>query len=253
MIGLKSDRETGLMARAGAIVGKVFERLEGDIRAGVRTQQLDEIAGGVIKDCGGRPAFLGYRGYPARICVSINEAVVHGIPGERRLKDGDIASIDVGVEFDGYCADGAATFPVGDIQEEARRLIEITERSLYLAIDKARPERRLSDIGYAVQTLAEKNGFSVVRAFVGHGIGAKVHEEPEIPNFGPPNQGARLESGMALAIEPMINQGTHEVEILDDGWTAVTKDGKLSAHFEHTVIVTKDGPRILTLWQKKNR
>ncbi len=253
MICIKSDREIGLMVRAGEIVGKVFERLEGEVRPGVTTRQLDTIAKEVIVSSGGKAAFLGYKGFPGNICASINEVVVHGIPGERRLKEGDIISLDVGAEFEGYYADAAATFAVGEISKEAGRLMEITERSLNLGIEKARAGNRLSDISCAVQGFVEQNGFSVVRSFVGHGIGSRIHEEPEVPNFGRPDTGVRLEAGMALAIEPMVNQGTFDVKILNDGWTAVTDDGKLSAHFEHTVLITKDKPRVLTLWQKKNR
>lgn len=252
MISLKSDRETGLMFKAGEIVGRVFEILGDEIKPGVTTRQLDNHAAEIISSLGARPAFLGYKGFPGNICTSINEVVVHGIPGQRPLKEGDIISLDIGVEFEGYYADAAATFDVGKISETARRLIDVTERSLYLGIGKARPGNRLSDISYEIQNLAEQNGFSVVRAFVGHGIGSKMHEEPEVPNFGRPNRGVRLEPGMVLAIEPMVNEGTYEVKILEDGWTAVTQDGKLSAHFEHTVLITEDEPRILTLWQKKN-
>ena len=253
MIGLKSDREVALMTKAGEIVGKVFERLEGEISPGVTTKELDTIAKDVIISLGGEAAFLGYKGFPGNICVSINEGVVHGIPGARRLKEGDIASIDVGVRWQGYCADGAATFTVGGISKTAQRLMDVTERSLYLGIEAARQGNRLSDIGHAIQSYVEENSFSVVRAFVGHGIGSKMHEEPEIPNFGSPNRGARLEPGMAFAIEPMINEGTSDVEILEDGWSAVTADRKLSAHFEHTIVITQNGPRVLTSWQKKKR
>jgi len=253
MIGLKSDREISLMAKAGEIVGKVFERLEDEVRPGIETKRLDTIANDLIKSLGGKSAFFGYKGFPGNICVSINEAVVHGIPGERRIGEGDIVSLDVGVEFQGYCADGAATFAAGKISEEAKRLMDVTERSLHLGIAEAMAGSRLSDISSAIQSYVEKNAFSVVRAFVGHGIGSKMHEEPEIPNFGPPNRGVRLEPGMALAIEPMVNQGTYDIEILEDGWTAVTADRKLSAHFEHTIVVSEGEPRILTLWQKKNR
>jgi len=253
MIGLKSDREIGLMAKAGEIVGKVFERLEDEIRPGVKTKYLDAIASDLIMSMGAKGAFFGYKGFPGNICVSINEAVVHGLPGDNRISEGDIVSVDVGVEFQGYCADGAATFAAGKISEEARRLMDVTERSLYLGIGEATAGSRLSDISSAIQSHAEKNGFSVVRVFVGHGIGSKIHEDPEIPNFGPPNRGIRLEPGMTLAIEPMVNQGTCDVEVLEDGWTAVTADRKLSAHFEHTIVVTEGEPRILTLWQKKKR
>jgi methionyl aminopeptidase len=196
---------------------------------------------------------LGYKGFPGNICVSVNEGVVHGIPGKRALKTGDIANVDVGVKWKGYFADGATTFAVGEIADRARRLMEVTEHSLYLGIEAARPGNRLSDIGHAIQSYVEKNGFSVVRAFVGHGIGSRMHEEPEIPNFGPPSKGVRLESGMTFAIEPMINEGSPDVEILEDGWTAVTEDRKLSAHFEHTIVITQGAPKILTLWQKKKQ
>lgn len=253
MIRLKSDREVGLMSKAGEIIGKVFERLEGEIRPGITTKELDAIARQTIESEGAEAAFLGYKGFPGNICVSLNESVVHGIPGKRALKKGDIAGIDVGVKWQGYFADGAATFAVGEISNEARRLMEVTEHCLRLGIEAATPGNRLSDIGHAIQSHAEKNGFGVVRAFVGHGIGSKMHEEPEIPNFGLPGKGIRLEAGMTFAIEPMINEGTPDVEILDDGWTAVTADGKMSAHFEHTILITKDSPRILTLWQKKKR
>jgi methionyl aminopeptidase len=253
MIGLKSDREIALMAEAGRILGKVFERLEGEIAPGVTTGELDRIVGDTIASLGGEAVFLGYKGFPGNICVSVNEGVVHGIPGPRRLEEGDIASIDVGVKWQGYCADGAATFAVGKISDAARRLMNVTERSLYLGIEAARPGNRLSDIGHAVQSYVEANGFSVVRAFVGHGIGSKMHEDPEIPNFGEPNRGPRLEPGMTFAIEPMINEGVFEVEILQDGWSAVTADRKLSAHFEHTIVITRDAPRVLTSWQKKKR
>lgn len=253
MIGLKSDREVALMTRAGEIVGRVFERLEREISPGVATKELDTIAKDVIISLGGEALFFGYKGFPGNICVSLNEGVVHGIPGPRRLKEGDIASIDVGVGWQGYCADGAATFAVGRISDTARRLMDVTERSLYLGIEAAKPGNRLSDIGHAIQSYAEKNGFSVVRAFVGHGIGSKMHEDPEIPNFGLPNRGSRLEPGMTFAIEPMINEGVFDVEILEDGWSAVTADRKLSAHFEHTIVIAQGGPRILTSWQRKKR
>lgn len=242
------------MAKAGEIVGKVFERLEAQITPGVRTMDLDICAAEYIRSLGGVPAFLGYNGFPASICASLNEVVVHGIPSERRLKEQDILGLDIGVEFQGYFADAAATFAVGRISDEAKRLIDITERSLYLGIEQAIPGNRLSDISYAIQGFVEKNGFSIVRDFVGHGIGSRMHEEPEVPNWCRMKKGGpRLEAGMALAIEPMVNQGSYQTEILEDGWTAVTKDRKLSAHSEHTVVITKDGPRILTQWQKKNR
>lgn len=253
MIDLKSAREIALMANAGEIIGKVFERLEPQINPGVKTKELDSIAIGLIRALGGESAFKGYKGFPGNICTSINEVVVHGIPQERQLKEGDIISLDIGVKLEGYYADAAATFGVGKISEQAKRLIDVTECSLYLGIEKARPGNRLSDITHEIQGFVEQNGFSVVRAFVGHGIGSSMHEDPEIPNFGPPNRGVRLEPGMTFAIEPMVNQGTYDVEILDDGWTAVTGDRRLSAHFEHTVLITENEPRILTLWQRKNQ
>lgn len=253
MIVLKSDREIELMRKAGNVVGRVFERLEKEIEPGVKTRQLDQIAAEMIKSSGGRAAFLGYKGFPGNICASINDEIVHGIPGERALAEGDIIGLDIGVELEGYYSDAAATFAVGKISQEARQLIDATERSLYLGIEQARAGNRVSDISYAIQTFVERHGFSVVRAFVGHGIGSNMHEEPEVPNFGPPNKGVKLEPGMTLAIEPMVNQGTYKVSILEDGWTAVTEDGKLSAHFEHTILVGEEGPQILTVWQKKNR
>lgn len=200
----------------------------------------------MILKLGGIPAFKGYRGFPGDICTSINEEVVHGIPGKRRLRDGDILSLDIGVKFSGYYGDAAVTIPVGSVSKEVKRLLEVTEEALYVGIGYARQGMRLSDLSHAIQTHAEKNGFSVVREFVGHGIGAKMHEEPQIPNFGEPNHGPRLKKGMVLAIEPMVNTGGPEVEILRDNWTAVTKDRKLSAHFEHTVLITDKEPEILT-------
>jgi len=253
MVAVKSDREIDLMRRAGRMLGQVFESLEPRIKVGISTKELDTIAEVVIRSLGGKPAFLDYKGFPGSICASINEVIVHGIPGDRVLIDGDIIGLDIGVEFQGYYSDAAATFAVGNISDTAGRLMKVTEASLYLGIDKARPGNRISDIGHAIQTCVEDENFSVVRAFVGHGIGSSVHEEPEIPNFGPPNAGIKLEAGMTLAIEPMVNEGTHLVSILEDGWTAVTRDGGLSAHFEHTVLVTKKEPEILTKWQKKNR
>jgi len=200
-----------------------------------------------IKRHGGIPAFKGYRGYPRSLCVSVNEEVVHGIPGKRKLKEGDIVSLDLGVLMDGYYGDAAITVPVGKVSELAKKLIKVTEEALYRGIEMARPGNRLSDISHAIQTHVEKAGFSVVREFVGHGIGKQLHEEPQVPNFGPPNRGPRLEPGMVLAIEPMVNTGTWEVRILPNGWTVVTADGGLSAHFEHTVAITDNGPEILSL------
>ncbi len=247
MIIIKSKREIEQLKKSSAIVAEVFEKIKKAIEPGVQTKELDRIAEDIIRSKGGIPAFKGYRGFPATVCISINEEVVHGIPGQRRLKEGDIVSIDVGVNLNGYFGDGAITLPVGEVDEIGKRLIEVTEKALYIGIEKARPGNRLFDISNAIQTWVESNGFSVVRDFVGHGIGKDLHEEPQIPNFGPPNQGPRLEEGMVFALEPMVNEGTHMVKILSDGWTVVTADGKRSAHFEHTIAITDDGAEILSI------
>ncbi|MDD5174265.1 MAG: type I methionyl aminopeptidase [Candidatus Omnitrophica bacterium] len=246
MIILRSDEEVGQIRKAGLIVALVLDKLKTHAKPGVETGELDRIALEEILKNKALPAFKGYKGYPANICVSVNEVVVHGIPGKRRLKDGDIVSMDVGVKSGNYFADAAITVGVGAVSDAARKLMKITEESLYRGIENARPGKRLYDISANVQECVEKNGFSVVRSFVGHGIGEKIHEEPEIPNFGKRNSGPRLERGMILAIEPMVNEGSYEVEILDDGWTAVTKDRKLSAHFEHTIAVRDGAAEILT-------
>jgi len=246
MIILRSDEEIARIREAGRIVAKTLEKIKKHARAGIATLEIDNIAREEILRLGGVAAFKNYRGYPANICTSINETVVHGIPSERKLKDGDILSVDVGVKHENFYADAAVTIGIGNISDDAKKLIRVTEEALYQGINNARIGKRLSDISHAVQAYVESNGFSVVRSFVGHGIGENIHEEPEIPNFGSPNKGPRLESGMILAIEPMVNAGTFEVEILDDEWTAVTKDRKLSAHFEHTIALTKSEPLILT-------
>ncbi len=246
MIVLRSDEEIATIRKAGEITALVLEKLKKCAKAGMQTKELDAIARDEILKKNGYPAFKGYRGYPANICTSVNDVVVHGIPSERKLREGDILSVDIGVKFRDYFADAAITFGIGKISPAAKKLIEVTEKALYIGIENALPGKRISDISCSVQEFVESNGFSVVKAFVGHGIGTRIHEEPEIPNFGPPGVGPRLERGMVLAIEPMVNAGTHEVEILEDGWAAVTKDGKLSAHFEHTVAVGKDGAEILT-------
>jgi len=246
MITLRSDGEIETIRKAGAIVAATLEKLRKSARAGVRTEELDSIARDEILRLDGYPAFKGYKGFPGNICASINEVVVHGIPSERKLREGDIVALDAGVRFRDYYADAAVTVGVGRISDTAARLIEVTRKALDIAIDNCEPGRRLSDVSAKIQECAEAAGFSVVRAFVGHGIGAKIHEEPEIPNYGAPGTGPRLEPGMVLAIEPMVNAGTFEVEILDDGWTAVTKDRRLSAHFEHTVVITDDGVEVLT-------
>jgi methionyl aminopeptidase len=246
MIILRSNEEIGEIRKAGSIIAQTLEKLKSCAKAGTTTRELDEMARIEILRLGGSPAFKGYKGYPGNICTSINEEVVHGIPSARVLKDGDILSIDIGVKVKNFYADAALTTGVGRISDAAKKLIKVTEESLYRGIENARAGNRLSDISASIQSFVESNGFSVVRAFVGHGIGERIHEEPEIPNFGAPNKGPRLEPGMILAIEPMVNAGTFEVEILEDGWTAVTQDKKLSAHFEHTVAVTKGEAEILT-------
>ena len=234
------------MRRAGRIVSDLLKLMGRKAKAGIRTEELDTVAEEFIRSAGAEPAFKGYYGYPASICVSVNEEVVHGIPGKRVLKDGDIVGIDVGVKIEGYFSDAARTFAIGRVDEESRRLIEVTREAMDRGIRQAVEGNRLSDISWAVQCYAESQGFSVVREFVGHGIGRNLHEEPQVPNFGQPGQGPKLVTGMALAIEPMINAGRHEVRVLDDGWTVVTKDGKRSGHFEQTVFVGKNGPEIVT-------
>jgi len=246
MIVLRSADEIDKIRGAGRIAALALARLKAYVKAGFSTNELDGIAEEEILKHGGSPAFKNYRGFPANICVSINEVVVHGIPSSRKLKDGDIVSIDIGVKSGDYYADAAVTLPVGRVTGEAARLIDVTREALYAGINNARPGKRLTDISFNIQRIAEANNYSVVRAFVGHGIGTKIHEDPEIPNYGEANRGPRLESGMVLAIEPMVNMGTFEIEVLEDGWTAVTKDRKLSAHFEHTVVIRKDGAEILT-------
>ena len=247
MIIIKSSREIEQLKRSNAIVAEVFEKLKGMIHPGVTTKELDEVAEEYILLKGARPAFKGYRGFPATLCISINEEVVHGIPSQRRLEEGDIVSLDVGVNFVGYFGDAAITLPVGEIDPEAKRLLDVTEKALTIGIEKAKIGNRLFDISYAIQRWVESHGFSVVRDFVGHGIGRDLHEEPQVPNFGAPHQGPRLEKGMVFALEPMVNEGTHEVKVLSDGWTVVTADGKRSAHFEHTIAITDDGAEILSV------
>jgi len=247
VIVCRSAAELEKMRAAGRLVGEVLTALTPSVVPGVTTAELDEVAEKMITDAGAIPAFKGYHGYPATICSSINEEVIHGIPsGQRVLREGDILSIDVGASLEGYFGDSAITLPVGHVSEEAARLLTVTEEALYKAIEVARPGGRVSDIGHAVQKHVEAYGFSVVREFVGHGIGQKMHEEPQVPNYGEPGRGPRLAEGMVLAIEPMVNAGKPAVKVLGDGWTAVTRDGSLSAHFEHTVAVTANGPWILT-------
>ena len=247
MIVCRSAAELDRMRGAGRLVGEVLTELASKVAPGVSTAELDELAERRILRAGATPAFKGYHGYPATICASINDEVIHGIPSGRRvLAEGDIISIDVGAALDGYYGDSAITLPVGQVSEPAATLLRVTEEALYKAIERARPGGRLSDLGHAVQSHVEAYGFSVVREFVGHGIGQRMHEEPQVPNYGEPGRGPRLAEGMVLAIEPMVNAGKPAVKVLADGWTAVTRDGSLSAHFEHTVAVTADGPWILT-------
>ena len=247
MIVCRSAAELEQMREAGRLVGEVLTELAAAVAPGVSTADLDELAEKRIRQAGATPAFKGYHGYPATICASINDEVIHGIPSGRRvLNEGDIISIDVGASLDGYFGDSAVTLPVGQISEDAAALLRVTEESLYKAIEAAKAGKRVSDIGHAVQKHVEAYGFSVVREFVGHGIGQRMHEEPQVPNYGEPGHGPRLAEGMVLAIEPMVNAGSAAVKVLADGWTAVTRDGGLSAHFEHTVAVTADGPWILT-------
>lgn len=246
MISIKSARELELMRHAGRVAAGALRAVGAAVCPGVATLQLDRIAEKYIRKAGCLPAFKGYHDFPATVCVSVNEEVVHGIPGLRRLCDGDLVSIDVGTVYQGYYGDAAATFPVGEVDPEALRLIAVTRESLLRGITQAVEGRHLSDISYAIQSYVESQGFSVVRNYVGHGIGNRMHEEPQVPNFGSPGRGPLLVSGMVLAIEPMVNTGTWQVETLSDNWTVVTLDRKLSAHFEHTVAVGRDSAEVLT-------
>jgi methionyl aminopeptidase len=241
MITIKSQREIELMRIAGRVVAEVLHVLEQAVRPGITTAELDKIAERHIRKANCQPAFLGYQGFPASICTSVNEEVVHGIPSLRKLKEGDIISIDVGAVYQGYYGDAAATFPVGEIDEEVQRLIDVTRNHFIGALPWQGPGNRLTDISHAVPEYVEEHGFSVVRDYVGHGIGNQMHEEPQVPNFGKPGRGPRLQAGMALAIEPMVNSGTWRVETLQDNWTVVTLDRQRSAHFEHTIIITDRG------------
>jgi methionyl aminopeptidase len=246
MIELKTGREIGIMRSNGKILARALKLMKDSIRPGIRTKELNRLAEDFIREQGAYPAFKGYRGFPSSICVSIDSEVVHGIPGERVLEEGQIVSVDVGVLKDGYYADAARTYPVGEIAKESRRLIDVTREALRQAIDQVKEGRHLSDISHAIQSFVESNGFSVVRDLVGHGIGKKMHEEPQIPNFGEPGQGVLLKQGMVFAIEPMVNAGSWEIDTREDHWTIVTRDGSLSAHFEHTMAVTENGAEVLT-------
>jgi methionyl aminopeptidase len=247
MIMLKTPRELEILRENNVIVAEALQELKNHIGPGITTAELDSIAENYIRKQDGKPAFKGYRGYPASLCIAINEEIVHGIPGPRRLKAGDIVSLDLGVFRNGFYGDAAMTVPVGDIIPQAERLLRVTEDALSIGIQMAKVGNRLADISRAIQSFVEGQGFSVVRDFVGHGIGKSLHEDPQIPNFHSPNApNPRFKEGMVFALEPMVNEGTHETKILDDGWTAVTADRKLSAHFEHTVAITKEGPWVLS-------
>ncbi len=246
MIVLKTEGELELMDEANTIVHRVLDGLAERIAPGVRTRELDRWAEATIREAGGVPSFLHYKGFPATLCMALNDVIVHGIPDDRPLAEGDIVGFDCGVQYKGYHGDAARTYAVGEVSDVAKRLMKVTQEALDLAVERVRPKGRLSDIGYVVQRHVERNGFSVVRQFVGHGVGMSLHEEPQVPNYGKrPGKGVRLKPGMVLAIEPMVNAGSKDVEVGPDGWTARTKDGNLSAHFEYSVAVTSSGPRVL--------
>ena len=247
MIILKSNDEIALMKKAGKIVGETLLLLEEKVKPGVTTAELDIMAEEFITKHGAKPSFKGLYGFPSSLCISVNEQVIHGFPGSYVLKEGDIVSVDCGACIDGFHGDAARTFPVGNITKEAQRLIDITRDSFFKGIEYAKVGNRLSDISYEIQSYVEAAGFSVVRDFVGHGIGRNVHEDPNVPNFGKSGRGPKLQEGMVLAIEPMVNAGTYKVKTLKDGWTVVTADNSLSAHYENTVAILSDGPEILTL------
>ena len=247
MIHIKSDRDITLMKKAGNIVRDTLNLVGSLVKPGVSTKYLDKKAEEYILNCGAIPSFKGYYGFPATLCISINNEVIHGIPTDRIIKDGDIVSVDCGANICGFHADAARTFPCGNISEEASDLIKITEESFFQGFKYAKEGNRVGDISSAIQEYVESNGYSVVKAFTGHGIGRELHEAPEVPNFGKKGFGALLKKGMALAIEPMVNTGTEHIRVLDDNWTVVTQNGKLSAHYENTIIITLDGSEIITL------
>jgi methionyl aminopeptidase len=251
MIIRKSKAEIEKMRAAGQIVAAVLRELQAMVRPGITTKELDQAAERLIRDAGAIPTFKGYRGFPASICTSVNEEVVHGIPGNRKLKEGDIVGIDCGATYQGYVGDAAVTVPVGRVNPELERLIETARTALDRAIEKCTVGNRLGDVSYAVQSYVEPLGYSVVRNYCGHGIGRQMHEDPQVPNYGRPGTGPRLREGLVIAIEPMVNMGNYDVEVLSDGWTVVTLDRLPSAHFEHTVAITEDGPQILTLLNSK--
>ncbi len=246
MVHIKSLEDVEKIRKASQIVGRTLQLLAQYVQPGISTLELDSVAESEILKTGARPAFKGYRGFPRTLCVSINEEIVHGIPSKRKLKDGDIVSLDLGAIWDGFYGDAAKTFAVGTISKEAQNLIDVTRESLKIAIEQAQQGNRIGDIGFAVQKYVEGHGYSVVREFVGHGIGRNLHEDPQIPNYGKPGQGPRIKPGMVFAIEPMVCQGGPEVEILEDNWTAITRDRSLAAHFEHSLAITEDGPVVLS-------
>ncbi len=248
MIILKTSRELAALRKAGKISQAALKLAGEAVEPGISTWEIDRLVRRYIESAKAAPSFLGYQGYPASACISVNDVVIHGIPQKSQiLKKGDIVSIDVGACYQGFHGDNAWTFPCGEISPEARALLDAAEKSLFLGIEQARPGNRIGDIGHAVQEYVEARSYSVVREFTGHGVGADMHEDPSVPNFGKPGRGVRLTPGMVIAIEPMINMGRREIEIKPDGWTVVTRDGSLSAHFEHTIAITKEGPVILTL------
>jgi len=246
MIILKSEKEIEKMRIACQIVATSLKALRAYVEPGMSTRMLDTFVEKRIYEEGGKPAFKGYHNYPATLCVSVNEEVVHGIPSEKILKEGDIVGLDLGAIYEGFYGDSAVTIPVGNISDDVAKLLEVTEASLFAGIEQLRTDGRLSNVSHAIQTYVEEKGYSVVTDFVGHGIGRSLHEEPQIPNFGPKGQGPRLKEGMVLALEPMVNMGKHHVKVLSDGWTVITRDGSLSAHFEHTIAITRNGPKILS-------
>lgn len=250
MIPIKTPEQISAMRRSCFIAAELLQKVAAYVHPGCSLEEIDQFAGKLIVEHGAQSAFLGYKGFPGNTCLSVNEEVVHGTPRKRRLQYGDILSIDLGIVYEGWVGDTATTIPIGEISPEIHNLLEATEKSLYFAIDKARAGKRLGNVSHAVEAYVSSQGFSVVREFVGHGVGRTLHEEPQIPNFGPPSQGPKLKPGMCLAIEPMVNLGAGKVKILNDGWTVVTADGKASAHFEHTILVTEKDPEILTCLSK---
>lgn len=246
MIICKTPRELEIMKEAGRIVALTHQELQNHISPGISTMELDAVAENFIRGMDAAPSFKGYNGFPGSICASVNEELVHGIPGSRTLKEGDIISIDIGAYYKGYHGDSAWTYPVGRIAPETEKLLDVTEESLYIGLNEAKPGERLSTISHAIQTYVESNGFSIVREYVGHGVGQNLHEAPQIPHYGPPGRGPVLKPGMVLAIEPMVNAGRRYVKTLEDNWTVITQDGKMCAHFEHTIAITETGFEILT-------